>query len=122
MNAPDMAFTTILRFILINGSLAALGTLIALGHPLSILTAFVMAPLGVLSPFLATGWFAGLTEAWVRKPQVHDFMNLQTDVLKISGFWRNRVARILLVVILANLFASLGSIVYSIDLIQNLFK
>lgn len=122
INAPDMAFTTIFRFILINGSLAALGTLIALGHPLSILTAFVMAPLGVLSPFLATGWFAGLTEAWVRKPQVHDFMNLQTDVLKLSGFWRNRVARILLVVILANLFASLGSIVYSIDLIQNLFK
>ncbi len=122
INSPNLAFETILRFILINGSLAALGTLVALGHPLSILTAFVMAPIGVLSPFLATGWFAGLTEAWVRKPKVEDFMNLQDDVLHIKGYWTNRVARILLVVLLANIFASLGSILYSIDLIKNLFN
>lgn len=121
-NSPGLAFDTILRFILINGSLAALGTLIALGHPLSILTAFVMAPIGVLSPFLATGWFAGLMEAYIHKPKVEDFMNLQDDVLHIKGYWTNRVARILLVVLLANLFASLGSIVYSIDLIKNLFN
>lgn len=122
INSPGLAFETVLRFILINGSLAALGTLIALGHPLSIITAFVMAPIGVLSPFLATGWFAGLTEAWIRKPKVEDFMNLQDDVLHIKGYWKNRVARILLVVLLANIFASLGSIVYSIDLIKNLFN
>lgn len=122
INAPGLAVETVLRFILINGSLAALGTAIALGHPLSILTAFVMAPIGVLSPFLATGWFAGLTEAWVHKPKVEDFMSLQDDVLHIKGYWRNRVARILLVVLLANIFASLGSIVYSIDLIRNLFN
>ena len=122
INSPGLAFETVLRFILINGSLAALGTLIALGHPLSILTAFVMAPIGVLSPFLATGWFAGLTEAWIRKPKVEDFMALQDDVLHIKGYWKNRVARILLVVLLANIFASLGSIVYSIDLIKNLFN
>ncbi|MHB8097370.1 MAG: TraB/GumN family protein [Erysipelotrichaceae bacterium] len=122
INSPGLALDTILRFILINGSLAALGTLIALGHPLSILTAFVMAPIGVLSPFLATGWFAGLMEAWIHKPKVEDFMNLQDDVLHIKGYWTNRVARILLVVLLANIFASLGSIVYSIDLIKNLFN
>jgi len=122
INAPGLAVETVLRFILINGSLAALGTAIALGHPLSILTAFIMAPIGVLSPFLATGWFAGLTEAWVHKPKVEDFMSLQDDVLHIKGYWKNRVARILLVVLLANIFASLGSIVYSIDLIRNLFN
>jgi len=58
--SPQTAWTTIGRFILINGSLAALGTLIALGHPLSILTAFVAAPIGLLSTVLATGWFAGI--------------------------------------------------------------
>lgn len=120
LKTPDLAWNTVLRFILINGSLAALGTLLALGHPLSILTAFVMAPIGVLSPFLATGWFAGLMEAWVRKPKVDDFMSLQDDVLHLKGYWTNRVARILLVVMLANIFASLGSIFYSIDLIKNL--
>lgn len=120
--SPDLAWSTVLRFIVFNGSLAALGTLLAFGHPLSILTAFVAAPIGILSPVLATGWFAGLTEAYVRKPKVTDFMALQDDAMKLRGWWKNRVLRILLVVMMANIFASFGSIVYSIDLFKNLFK
>lgn len=122
LQSPNMAIDTLLRFILINGSLAALGTALALGHPLSILTAFLMAPLGALSPFLATGWFAGLMEAWIHKPKVDDFIKLQEDILHVKGYWTNRVARILLVVLFANLFASIGTIVYSFDLIKNLFN
>lgn len=122
LQSPNLALNTLLKFILINGSLAALGTALALGHPLSILTAFLMAPLGALSPFLATGWFAGLMEAWIHKPKVDDFIKLQEDVLHIKGYWKNRVARILLVVVLANLFASIGTLVYSFDLIKNLFS
>ena len=118
----DMGLNTLWRFFLINGSLSALGTLLAFGHPLSILTAFVMAPIGVMSPVLATGWFAVLMEAYVRKPKVADFMTIQEDVMHLKGFWKNKVIHILMVVIFANVFASLGSIVYSIDLIKNLFK
>ena len=119
---PETALSTIWRFIAVNGSLAALGTLIALGHPLSILTAFVAAPIGILSPVLATGWFAGLTEAWVHKPAVKDFMALQDDAMHLKGWWRNRVLRILLVVMLANLFASIGSIITASDLLSYLFN
>lgn len=122
LKSPSMALSTVLRFILINGSLAALGTALALGHPLSILTAFVMAPVGALSPFLATGWFAGLMEAWIHKPKVDDFMNLQDDILHFKGYWKNRVARILLVVLFANLFASLGTFIYSFELIRKLWS
>ncbi len=119
---PETALSTIWRFIAVNGSLAALGTLIALGHPLSILTAFVAAPIGILSPVLAPGWFAGLTEAWVHKPAVKDFMALQDDAMHLKGWWRNRVLRILLVVMLANLFASIGSIITASDLLSYLFN
>ncbi len=122
LQSPDVAMSTILRFLVINGSLAALGTALALGHPFSIITAFFMAPIGILSPFLATGWFAGLVEAWVHKPKVEDFMSLSDDVLHIKGYWKNRVARILLVVVFANLFTSFGTIFYSFDLIKNLFN
>ena len=122
LQAPNLAFDTLLRFFVINGSLAALGTLLALGHPLSALSAFLMAPVGLLSPVLATGFFAGFVEAMVRKPRVGDFMNLSQDILHIKGYFRNRVAHILVIVVLANLFASLGSIIYSIDLIQRLFS
>lgn len=121
IQTPALATQTLLRFIFINGSLAALGTLLALGHPLSALAAFVMAPVGLLSPVLATGFFAGMMEAYLRKPRVEDVINLSRDVTTLKGYWTNRVARILLIVFLANLFASLGSIIYSIDLVQRLF-
>jgi len=120
--SPNMALNTVLRFIVFNGSLAALGTLLAFGHPVSIITAFFAAPIGILSPVLATGWFAGLAEAYMRKPKVTDFMNLQEDAMHLKGWWKNRVLRILLVVMMANIFASFGSIVYSIDLFKNLFS
>ncbi len=122
MKVPSLAMNTVYKFILINGSFAALGTAIALGHPLSIITAFVMAPVGALSPVLATGWFAGLMEAYIHKPKVEDFMALQADAGTLKGFWRNRVIRILLVVVLANLFSTIGTLIFSADLIQNLFK
>lgn len=120
--SPNLALSTVIRFVVFNGSLGALGTLLAFGHPLAILTAFVAAPIGILSPVLATGWFAGLAEAYMRKPTVNDFMALQDDAMKFKGWWKNRVLRILLVVMMANLFVSFGSILYSIDLVKNLFK
>jgi pheromone shutdown-related protein TraB len=122
LKVPSLALNTILRFVLINGTFAALGTLVAFGHPLSILTAFVMAPVGALSPVLATGWFAGLMEAWVRKPKVEDFLRINTDASSVKGFWKNRVLRILLVVIFANLFATIGTFVISAELIGKIFQ
>ena len=121
LKVPALAFNTLLRFVLVNGTFAALGTLVAFGHPLSILTAFVMAPVGALSPVLATGWFAGLMEAWVRKPKVEDFLRINVDATSFKGFWKNRVLRILLVVIMANLFATVGTLVISAELIGKIF-
>ena len=121
LKVPSLALNTVLRFILINGTFAALGTFVAFGHPLSILTAFVMAPVGALSPVLATGWFAGLMEAWIRKPKVEDFLRINVDASSFKGFWKNRVLRILLVVILANLFATVGTLVISAELISKIF-
>lgn len=110
------------NWILWNGSLSALGTLIAWGHPLSILTAFIAAPITSLNPLLAAGWFAGLTEAFIRKPKVKDFENLMDDVSSVKGFYKNRVTHILLVVILANLFSTLGTVIGGFDVVKNFFS
>ncbi len=107
----DAGFDQILSWILWNGSLSALGTLIAFGHPLSILTAFFVAPVSSLNPLLAAGWFAGLVEAIVRKPKVSDFENLNEDVNSFKGFWRNRVTKILLIVVFANVGSSVGTFI-----------
>jgi len=89
--------------------LAGLGALMALAHPLTILSSVVAAPLGVLHPLIATGWISGLVEAMSRKPKVKDFEQLPEDIASLKGFWRNNITRILLVVILTNLGASLGT-------------
>ncbi len=106
-------------WVLWNGSMAALGALLALGHPLTVLTAAVVSPISSLSPLLAAGWFAGITEAVVRKPSVRDFEDLTEDVHTLRGFWRNKVTRILLVVALANLGSSAGAVVGGVEVLRH---
>ncbi len=94
---------------LVTGGFSAAGAAIAFGHPLSILTAFIAAPIMTLHPLLATGWFAGLTEAYIRKPTVDDFEKLPESISTMKGFWKNHVTRILLVVAFSNIGAMIGS-------------
>lgn len=109
-------------WVLWNGSLAALGTLLALSHPLTIITAFAAAPLTSLNPLLAAGWFAGLTEAYFRRPSVEDFEKMPEDIFTFKGFWNNKVTHILLVVAFANLGSTAGTIIGGTDIIRMFFK
>jgi pheromone shutdown-related protein TraB len=95
----------------VNGALAALGAALAWAHPLTILAAFVAAPITSLNPAIAAGWVAGLVEAWLRPPAVGDFEALPAAMENFRDFVRNPVVRILLVVVLANLGSSLGTFV-----------
>ena len=99
-----------LIWFLVHGILAAAGTAIARGHPLSILTAFVAAPFTSLEPFFAPGWFAGLVEAKLRKPVIKDFKELGR-LESMRDFFRNKVIHLLMVVALANLGSIIGTIV-----------
>ena len=94
-----------------NGILAGLGALLALAHPLTILSSVVAAPLTSLNPLIAAGWVSGLVEAFSRKPKVRDFENLQKDIHTLRGFWQNNITRILLVVVFTNIGSSLGTFV-----------
>ncbi|MGP1490196.1 MAG: TraB/GumN family protein [Treponema sp.] len=101
----------LIRWILWNGSLAALGTLAALGHPLSIIAGFIGAPLATLNPFIGVGLFTGIVQAWVRKPQVSDMENLATDVTTIRGWYKNKIAHILLIFFLSSLGGAIGNFI-----------
>jgi pheromone shutdown-related protein TraB len=108
MNAGTDMMT---RWALITGVLAGLGSAIALGHPLTILSSVLAAPLTTIHPLIAVGWVAGLVEAFSRKPQVKDIENLPNDILSIRGFWKNKVSRILLVVVFSNIGGSIGTFI-----------
>lgn len=105
----DVTLQVLWYWFLINGSLSALGALLALGHPLSVAAAFLAAPFTSLNPFLAAGWFAGLVEAYVKKPTVADFETLR-DIAGFRDFYRNRVTRILLVIAFSNIGSTIGTV------------
>ena len=98
----------IVYWVLITGGLGAIGCAIAGGHPLSILGAFVSSPVTPLHPALASGTVSALIEAWVRKPTYADFMSLRDDVQSVPGWWRNRVARVMLNFFLTSLGTAIG--------------
>jgi pheromone shutdown-related protein TraB len=110
----------LLWWFLINGSLSAMGAAIARGHPLTIGTAFLAAPLTSLNPAVAAGWVAGYVEAKLRPPLVKDFQNL-SKLDSFKDFWSNKVIKLLLVVALANLGSMLGTFIAGGKILQIIF-
>ncbi len=94
-----------------NGVFAGLGAFIAMGHPYTILSSVLAAPLTSLNPMIAAGWVSGLVEAFSRKPKVRDLENIHDDILTVRGFWKNNVTRVLLVVVFTNVGSMLGTMV-----------
>ena len=112
----------LLSFVLWNGGLAAIGSIIALGHPLAILASFLGAPFTTINPFLGIGMVSGLVQAWAKKPQVRDMENLTNDAGTFSGWYKNRITKVLLVFILSSLGSSIGTFITVPALIANLIK
>ncbi|WKA54383.1 TraB/GumN family protein [Planococcus shixiaomingii] len=119
---PAAGIDQTISWVLWTATLGAIGAAVAFGHPLAILTAFVGGPIGALHPLLAAGWFSGLAQAYVRRPNVGDFETLSRDVFTIKGFWDNKVTRVLLVVVLTNLGTAAGNIIGGADVIRLFLK
>ncbi len=114
----DATQELVIAWILLTGGLASLGALISFAHPLSIITAFLVAPLATLHPMLRAGWFAGLVEAYLKRPRVLDLENVGEDLVSLRGWWRNRVSHVLLVVALTNIGAAVGRIIGAIKIVR----
>ena len=93
---------------LFNAAFAALGCILARGHPLAILTAALASPITSLNPALAAGWFAGYVQLRISEPTTED-LQLFLKGTSIGGFWSNRAGRVLLVTALTNLGSMLGA-------------
>lgn len=105
----EEAKSAALAWVLANGIFSALGALLALGHPLTILTAFIAAPITSLNPALGAGMFAALTQVWIVPPTVRDMEHAGDDISEWTGWWKNRLTRLLLVFMLASFGSSIGT-------------
>ncbi len=107
-------------WVLFTGGFAALGALIAGGHPLSIVAAFIAAPIKPFRPGIPAGGISAMTEAWVRRPRVGDFDTLRDDIVHWSGWWKNRVARTLLNFFLVSVGTIIGEYSAGIHIFKSL--
>ena len=118
--SPELGFRLMGEWVVINGALSALGAAIAGAHVLTVLGAFVAAPITSLNPTVGAGMVVAAIETGLRRPRVTDFDNLRSDVTRIKGWWRNRVARILLVFIMSTIGSAAGTYIAGFRIIEQL--
>jgi len=105
----DLGWELVLDWVLINGGLAAVGALLANAHPITVIGAFIAAPITSLNPTIGAGMVTALIETYFRKPKVEDFAALRKDTAHLKGWWGNRVSRVFLVFFFCTLGSALGT-------------
>ena len=100
----------IYEFIVISMIMGFIGSILSGSKIQSAIVGGLVAPLTIIHPLLAAGWFSGLTEAKYRKVRQSDISNL-TKIESLRDLWENNIFRILLVVIGTNLAVSIATLV-----------
>ena len=118
--SADTGTEALWTWVLCTGIGAALGALLAGGHPLSALAGFIVAPLKPFRPGIPVGAASAGVEVWVHRPRVADFDSLRDDVIHWTGWWKNRISRTLLVFVLTNLGMMFGTWIAGFRIIKSL--
>lgn len=111
----------LITWTLFTGGFAALGAIAAAAHPLSVIAAFIAAPLKPFRPGIPASAISAGVEAWLRHPRVADFDTLRDDVAHWTGWWKNRIARTLLNFMFVTLGTLIGEYAAGFRIIKNLF-
>jgi len=120
--SSELGWQMVMDWVLINGGLSALGAFIATAHPITVVGAFIAAPLTSLNPMIGAGMVTAGIETWLRKPSVGDFSRLRTDTTNVKGWWKNKVARTLLVFFFSTLGSAIGTYVAGFKIFESLVK
>lgn len=100
----------IAEFIIISMVMGFLGSILSGSKIQSAIVGGLVAPLTIIHPLLAAGWFSGLTEVKYRKVRKKDINNL-SEIKSLRDLWNNNIFRILLVVVGTNLAVSIATLV-----------
>ena len=109
-------------WILANGIPSAFGALLALAHPITIITSFFAAPITSLTPLIGAGYVAAFVQVYFQPPLVKDFQNVGENAKQFFMWWRNRLLKVFLVFILASLGSVLGTYVGLFEIVKNVFN
>ncbi len=118
--SPSLGWRMIVDWVIINGGLSAFGALLALAHPLTVVTAFAAAPITSLNPMIGAGMVTAAVEIWLRKPSIGDFNRLRQQITQPSGWWYNRITRILLIFLFSTLGSAAGTYIAGFRIFERL--
>jgi len=119
---PAAAGDNVMYWVLANGIPCALGAVAALAHPLTVLAAFVSAPITSLTPVIGAAYVTAFVQAYVRPPVVKEFQTVGEDVATLRKWWENKLLRVFLAFLLPGLGSMLGSVVGGVEIFRNLFE
>jgi pheromone shutdown-related protein TraB len=109
-----------LYWVLANGIPAAIGAALALAHPVTILTAFLAAPITSLTPVIGAGYVCAFVQAMMRPPLVREFESAMTDMATLRGWWHNNLLKVFLAFLLPSIGSMIGTWVGGYEIISNL--
>ncbi|HSF17076.1 MAG TPA: TraB/GumN family protein [Vicinamibacteria bacterium] len=118
----EAAGDNVVYWILANGIPCALGAVIALAHPLTIVVAFVSAPITSLTPVIGAAYVTAFVQAYVRPPVVKEFQSVGEDAGVLRKWWENKLLRVFLAFILPGLGSMLGSVLGGVEIFGNILE
>jgi pheromone shutdown-related protein TraB len=118
----DVAGENLVFWILANGIPSAIGAAAALAHPLTILTAFVAAPITSLTPVIGAGYVTAFVQAYLCPPSVRELHRVSDDIRITQQWWRNRLLRIFLAFILPGIGSLIGTWIGGVEIFSTLFS
>ncbi len=120
VKGPEAAGDNLMFWILANGIPSAIGALIALGHPVTIITAFAGAPITSLTPVIGAGYVCAFVQVYFQSPVVREFQTVSDEVGTLKNWWKNKLLRVLLVFILTSLGSVIGTYAGLYEILKNL--
>ena len=118
----DAAEENLVFWILANGIPCAIGAILALAHPITVLVAFVAAPITSLTPVIGAAYVTAFVQAWLCPPIVKEFQTVGEDISVFRKWWQSRLLRVFLAFLLPGLGSLLGSVIGGIEIFRNLFE
>ncbi|MEE9232857.1 MAG: TraB/GumN family protein [Nitrospirales bacterium] len=118
---PEAAGENALFWILANGIPSGLGGLLAMAHPITTVTAFLAAPFTSLTPVIGVGYVTAFVQAYLQPPLVRDFQTVAEDIAIPRKWWKSRLLRVFLALILPTIGSIIGTYVGGARIVSNLF-
>lgn len=115
-----VAGANLLFWVLANGIPCAIGALLSLAHPATILSAFLAAPVTSLTPVIGAGYVTAFVQVMVNPPVVKEFEQVGEDIATFTGWWKNKLLRVFLVFFLTGLGSFVGTWVGGYEIFKNL--